>query len=60
MVRRATDEYGAPNGQAQINPMLGTRKFEVKLENGETNKIISNQIVGNLYFQLDHEVHDIF
>ena len=32
VTRRSTDEYGAPIVRALRNPMLDTRKFEVKLE----------------------------
>ena len=59
VIRRATDKYGAPIGQAHINPMLDTREFEVELENSETDNIMANQIASNLYSQLDNEGSDI-
>ena len=52
MIRQTTDEYGAPIGKGHRNPMLDTRKFEVELENGETEKVMANQIDTNLYSQL--------
>ena len=39
--------------------MLDTRKFEVELENGETDKIMANQISANLYYKLDDEGRDV-
>ena len=45
VIRRANDEYGAPIGQAHRNPMLETRKFEVELENGETDNIMAYQFL---------------
>ena len=39
--------------------MLDTRKFEVELENGETDKIMANQIAANLYYKLDDEGRDV-
>ena len=58
-IRRATDEYEAPIGQAYRKPMLDTREFEVDLENGDTDKKMENQIYANLYSQLDDEDRDI-
>ena len=40
--------------------MLDTREFEVDLVNGDTDKIMANQITANLYSQLDDEVREIF
>ena len=60
VIRQATDEYGAPIGQAHRNPMLDTPKFEVELENGETEKIMADQIAGKIYSQLDYEGREIF
>ena len=54
-----TDKYGVPIGKAHRNPTLDTRKCKVELENGETVKIMSNQIYANLYSQLDNECHEI-
>ena len=59
VIRRATDDYGAPIGQAHRNPMLDTREFEVELEYGDTDKIMANEIAANLYSQLNDEVCDI-
>ena len=59
VIRQATDEYGMPILQAHRNPILDTREFEVELENGETEKIMTNQISANLYSQLDNEGRDI-
>ena len=53
MIRQATDEYGAQNGQAHRNQMLNMREFEVELENGDTDKMMENQIAANIYSQLD-------
>ena len=60
MNRRATDEYGAPIGQAHRNPMLDTPKFEVELKNGETEKIMADQISANIYSQLEYDGREIF
>ena len=35
--------------------MLETSEFEVKLENGENDKIMPNKIYANLYSQLNNE-----
>ena len=59
MIRQATDEYMAPIGQAHRNPILYTREFEVDLENGETDKIMANQISTDNYSQLDGEGREI-
>ena len=59
MIRRATDDYGETIEQAHRNQMIDTRESEVDLENGETDKIIANQIAANLYSQLDDEGHEI-
>ena len=40
--------------------MLYTRKFEVELENCETDKIMENQIAANLYPQLEDAGREIF
>ena len=55
VIRRATDESRVKIGQAHRKPIMDTRKFEVDLENGETNKIMTNQIAANLYYQLEYE-----
>ena len=55
MIRQATDECGEPIGKAHRKSMLETLKFEVRLENGETDKIMANQIAANIYSQLDYE-----
>ena len=60
MIRRATDEYGVPIGQVYRNIILDTHEFEVELENVETDKITTNQIASNLYYQLNNEGHEIF
>ena len=39
--------------------MLYTGYFEVGLENGDTDKIMANQIDANIYSQLDYEGHEI-
>ena len=57
--RRATDDYGRPIGQAHTNPMFDTREFDVELENGESERIMANQIAMNLYSQLDDEGREI-
>ena len=59
MIRRATDEYGAPIVQVHRKPMLYTREFELELENGETDKVMENQIAPNIYSQLYDEIHKI-
>ena len=59
MIRQPNDEYGVPIGQAHRNPILDTREFEVDLENGETEKILDNQIAAKLYSQLDNEGREI-
>ena len=48
VIRRSTDKYGSPIGKAHRKPMLDTLEFEVELEDGETDKIMSNQIAANL------------
>ena len=48
MIRRATDDYGETIEQAHRNQMIDTHESEVDLENGETDKIIENQIAANL------------
>ena len=59
ITRRVTDDYGRPLGQAHSNPMFDTREFEVELENGESERIMANQIAMNLYSQLDDEGREI-
>ena len=59
MIRQATDDYSMPIVQAHRNPMLDTREFEVKLENGDTEKIMANKIYDNLYSQLDDKGQEI-
>ena len=59
MIRLATSEYGDSIGQAHRNPILDTCKFEVDLENGETDKILANQIAAKIYSQLDNEVREM-
>ena len=59
VIRRATDEYGASIVQVHRNPILYTREFEVELKNGETEKIMPNQIYAKLYSQLYNEGRDI-
>ena len=56
---RATDDYGRPIGQAHMNPLFDTREFEVELENGESERLMANQIAMNLYSQLDNEGREI-
>ena len=60
VIRQATDGYGEPNRQEHRNPIMDTREFEVYLENGETDKIMANQIATNLYSQMYNEVSEIF
>ena len=55
LIRQATDYYETPIGQAHKKQMLDTRKFEVELENGDTDKIMANEISSNFYSQLDDE-----
>ena len=59
MIRQATDDYGAPIGQAHGNSILETCEFEVELENGETDRIIANQIAANIHSQLNDEGREI-
>ena len=59
ITRRVTDDYGRPLGQAHSNSMFDTREFEVELENGESERIMANQIAMNLYSQLDDEGREI-
>ena len=59
MIRRSTDEYGEPIGQAHRKPILDTHEFEVDLENGETDKIIADQIAANIHSQLKDEGREI-
>ena len=60
MIRQVTDEYEAPIGQSLRNPILDTQKFEVELENVETDKIMAIQFTANIYSQLDNEGREIF
>ena len=60
VIRQSTDEFGAPIGQAHRNPILDARKFEVLLENCETDKIMADQIPANIYSQLGDEGREIF
>ena len=60
VIRRATDEYGVPIWKSHRNPILETFKFEVELENGDTDKIMSNQNAVNLYSNLENEGSEIF
>lgn len=57
--KRARTEDGVPIGRAHANPMLDTREYEVELEDGETDRILANQIAANLYSQLDDEGREI-
>ena len=45
LIRKAIDKYGAPIGKTHINPMLDTCEFEVELENGKTDKIMSGEMI---------------
>ena len=42
-----------------MNPLFDTREFEVELENGESERLMANQIAMNLYSQLDDEGREI-
>ena len=59
VIKQATDDYGEPIGYTHRNPMLDTHESEVELENGETDKIMANQIDAKIYSQLDNEGREI-
>jgi hypothetical protein len=55
VVRRKTDHLGNPLGRAHCNPLLDTREYEVKLEDGTYDSYFANTIAENLYSQYDAE-----
>jgi hypothetical protein len=55
VVRRLTDENNLPTGKAHDNPILDTREYAVKFDDGEQLEYGANVIAENIYAQVDAE-----
>lgn len=55
--RRAVDDHGVPIGNANTNPLLDTRAYEVVHLGGEIEILTANVIAENLLSQVDEEGH---
>jgi hypothetical protein len=53
VVRRLTDENDFPTGKAHDNPILDTRKYAVKFDDGEQLDHAANVLAENIYAQVD-------
>jgi hypothetical protein len=53
VVRRLTDENNLPRGKAHHNPILDTREYTVKFDDGEQLEYAANVIAENIYAQVD-------
>ena len=58
VIRRKTDHLGVPLGKAHVNPLLDTREYKVKLEDGTYDSYFANTISENLYAQCNTEGQD--
>jgi hypothetical protein len=55
VIRRKRDVDGKPQGMSNNNPMLDTRRFEVRLSDGTMEEYDANTIAESMYSQVDDE-----
>ena len=55
VVRRKIDSMGNPIGKAHSNPLLDTREYKVKLDDGTYDSYCANMIAENLWSHCDVE-----
>jgi hypothetical protein len=55
VVKRLRDKDGLPIGAAHDNPILDTRMYEVKFQDGHRASLAANTIAENLFAQIDDE-----
>ena len=55
VTRRLTDSKGIPVGEANENPILDTRVYEVEYADGYTAAMSANEIAASLFAQVDDE-----
>jgi hypothetical protein len=55
--KRLKDNSGAPIGQANNNPILDTRLYEVEYHDGHRAAMSANTIAENLFAQVDQDGH---
>ena len=53
--KRVRDEEGNPVGNANNNPLLDSRKYEVEYADGHVEELTANIIAENLIVQVDEE-----
>ena len=57
VVKRAKGEDGAVIGTRNLNPMLDTRKYQVRFTDGSHQELTANLIAENLYSQVNEHGH---
>ena len=57
IIRRGRDADGIPMGTANSNPILDTREYVARFDDGAEQAYAANLIAENLYSQIDREGH---
>ena len=55
VTKRLNEKYGRPIGTVSKNPILDSRMYEVKYEDGHKLAMAANAIASNLFAQVDQD-----